>query len=276
MTDSFTPSLGLTKQETGTNDNVWGDIHNEGFIALVDDAISGRTEIDITSSNVTLTSTPGTADEARAMHLVITASAASGNREVIVPTKEKLYIIANDGSGAGCTFKTLLGAGVKVEQGEREIVFVDEVADQVRPISVATGGGGAAVSEAGPFTRTFSIVADATAGSSTFDHATNNQGNIGWTSMMWNAGVTVASTLFSDGPVSGTFPLEHMPALRPMDQATMVIENGTPTEAFARVRTDGSGVDIFRADGVAWLNGSQRIILPLDSVFAMMYGRTTT
>jgi len=276
MTDSFTPSLGLTKQQTGTNTNVWGDIHNEGFIALVDDAISGRTEIDVTSSNVTLTSTPGTPDEARAMHLVITASAASGNREVILPTKEKLYILANDGSGAAVTFKTLLGGGVKVEQNEREIVFVDEVADQVRQVQVATGGGGAAVSEAGPFTRTFSVVADATAGSSTFDHATNHQGNIGWTSMMWNAGVTVASTLFSDGPLTGTFPLDDMPNLRAMDQVTMVLENGTPVEAFARVRVNGTGVDIFRADGVAWLNGSQRIILPIDSVFAMMYGRTIT
>lgn len=275
MTDSFTPSLGLTKQQTGTNTNVWGDIHNEGFIALIDDAISGRTEIDATG-NVTLTSTPGTPDEARAMHLVVTVSSGQ-NREVILPTKEKLYILANDSATpTTVNFKTLLGSGVRVEQGEREIIFVDEVADQVRQIQAATGGGGAAVSEAGPFTRTFSAVADATAGSSTFDHGSNNQGNIGWTTMMWNAGVTVASTLFSDGPVTGTFPLEHMPNLRAMDQVTMVLENGTPVEAFARVRTNGTGVDIFRADGVAWLNGSQRIILPIDSVFAMMYGRTIT
>ncbi len=274
MTDSFTPSLGLTKQQTGTNANVWGDIHNEGFIALIDDAIAGRTDIDATG-NVTLTSSPGTPDEARAMHLVVTVTTGQ-NREVILPTKEKLYILANDGSGATVNFKTLLGSGVRVEQGEREIVFVDEVADQVRQVQVATGGGGAAVSEAGPFTRTFSAVADATAGASTFDHGSNNQGNIGWTTMMWNAGVTVASTLFSDGPVTGTFPLEHMPNLRAMDQVTMVLENGVAREAFARVRTNGTGVDIFRADGVAWLNGSQRIILPIDSIFAMMYGRTTT
>lgn len=276
MTDSFTPSLGLTKQETGTNTNVWGDIHNLGFIALVDDAIAGRTEIDVTAGNVTLSSTPGVPDEARAMHLVVTASLASGNRQVIVPTKEKLYILANDGSGATVTFKTLLGAGVQVEVGEREIVFVDQLADQVRQVQVATGGGGAAVSEAGPFTRTFSVVSDATAGSDTFDHPTNHQGNIGWTSMLWTTGVTVASTLFSDEPFTGTFPLDDMPNLRAMDQVTMVLENGVPTEAFSRVRVNGTGVDIFKADGTAWLAGSARIVLPIDSVFAMMYGRTIT
>jgi hypothetical protein len=163
-----------------------------------------------------------------------------------------------------------------VEQGEREIVFVDELADRVRQVQVATGGGGAAVSEAGFFTRTFCIVPDATAGVDSFNHATNHQGNIGWTSMMWNAGVTVASTLFSDEPFTGTFTLDDMPNLRAMDQVMFVLENGVPTEAFSRVRVNGTGVDIFKGDGTAWLAPSARIILPLDAVFAMMDGRTIT
>ena len=133
--DDFTLLLRLVLQETGGNQNVWGSIQNASLIQLLDDAIAGREDVDVSLNNQTLMGANGADDPARAAILIV-----SGNpgveREVIVPSTSKIYVVSNETSpGFDITIKTALGAGTVITPGTRTIVFVDATADDVVPVS---------------------------------------------------------------------------------------------------------------------------------------------
>jgi len=131
MADTFTSLLRLVLQETGGNQNVWGDINNASAIDLLEDSIAARLDLDVTPAidPVTLTTQNGADDQARNMIIALTG-APGGTRDIIVPSTSKLYIISNETADV-MTIKTVANAGVDVRAGARVAVMVDPVADDV-------------------------------------------------------------------------------------------------------------------------------------------------
>lgn len=131
MADTFTSLLRLVLQETGGNQNVWGDINNASAIDLLEDAIAARLDLDVTPAidPVTLTAQNGADDQARNSVIALTG-VPGGTRNIIVPSTAKLYIISNETADV-MTIKTVANAGVDVRAGTRVAVMVDPVADDV-------------------------------------------------------------------------------------------------------------------------------------------------
>lgn len=126
MASTFSTSLKLELMATGENAGTWGTKTNTN-LSLVEQAIGGYQEIDVASSDVTLTMSNASISNARNMVLKLTGTLA-GTRVVTLPDDiEKVFIVV-DGtthSGNTLTFKTATGTGVTLTEGKTDIVFSD-------------------------------------------------------------------------------------------------------------------------------------------------------
>jgi len=124
MASTFTDQLRLTKQGQGENEATWGTLLNT-VIDLIEESISGLASIDLSSGDVTLSTSNGASDESR--HSMLKAiGTITANREIVVPAKTKNYIVWNNTSGAyTVTVTTSGGTGEEVPQGESRVVFCD-------------------------------------------------------------------------------------------------------------------------------------------------------
>ena len=131
MADTFTSLLRLVLQETGGNQNVWGDINNASAIDLLEDSIAARLDLDVTPAidPVMLTTENGDIDQSRNAIIALTGL-PGGTRDIIVPSTSKLYIVSNE-TADDMTIKTVANAGVVVSPATRVAVVVDPVADDV-------------------------------------------------------------------------------------------------------------------------------------------------
>lgn len=89
MPSAYTARNRLTKQATGENVNVWGNILNSGVFDLVDFLSDGIVTISA-SGATTLSTANGSADQARGRILNVTAATAA---TITIPSVEKLYIV---------------------------------------------------------------------------------------------------------------------------------------------------------------------------------------
>lgn len=126
MATTYTDSGRFPLQGTGDNPNTWGDIANTAF-SLIDDMIGGVHTVNVTTgTDVTLSTSDGSTDEARNMVLKLSGT-PSANINVIVPAVEKMYLI--DGSGLSgsntVTVKPSGANGVEVSSGEGKVVYCD-------------------------------------------------------------------------------------------------------------------------------------------------------
>lgn len=130
MADTFTSLLRLVLQETGGNENVWGDINNSSLIQLLETAIVGRITVDVTLADVVLTTANGATDQARNAMLAITGNPGVA-RDITVPSTSKIYMVTNETSPAfDVTVKTSAGSGVVVAGGSIVFIYVDPDADE--------------------------------------------------------------------------------------------------------------------------------------------------
>ena len=120
MVDTFTTSLRLRKPEVGANDDTWGPLLNDGMISLLETGVAGVTVIDVTASDVVLTTANGAADEARAMILRVTGTAGVF-RIVDAPDVTKLYFIINEADDE--VFMRFGGAIQTVNPGQTATLF---------------------------------------------------------------------------------------------------------------------------------------------------------
>lgn len=127
MADTYTPLLRLTKP--GLTTAGWGTLVNNGTFQLIDNAIAGIVDVDVSAGNVTLTTASGASDQARYMCLRVINGPVSA-RNVIVPTLNKIYFVINEGAGP-IQIKTATGAAVILLAGERTVVRVDAVSANV-------------------------------------------------------------------------------------------------------------------------------------------------
>jgi len=265
-----TPLLGLTKQITGENaGGLWGDTLNAGFMSLVEDAISGTSIISVQSSDVVVGKAVGVPNQARAMILVFTGTPGVA-RQVTVPSTQKMYTCQND-SNDTVTVKTASGTGVLMDAGDRKVLIVDQLLDEV--IEVTAGYSNVVVPapqyDAASNPGTWQ---NSTAGFPNVYMPITDQGIWGFAVVPVNfSTVTIAATTFQWLPtdVLGGSPTGNpWDGSRPAvdeDYPLFVLEAGTLVECYIRLQADGLAIEIFKCDGSAWVNPSVRIIA--DGVF---------
>ncbi len=112
MADDYTTRLRFVRQVTNANTNVWGAYLNTKALDLIDSAIAGWANIDLSSGNATLTTGNGAADEAR-MAFLRPYGSGTTTRTITIPSLEKCYKVKND-YGGQVLIKTAAGVGVTV------------------------------------------------------------------------------------------------------------------------------------------------------------------
>jgi hypothetical protein len=123
MAINYTNLLGLAQPVTGTEANTWGDVVNDGITALVEEAVAGATVVDVTTGNVSLTSTNGVPNQARSAILVVTGTPSS-TRNIVAPSKSKTYVVLNN-SDSSVVLKGSATSGVTILSGSKETICWD-------------------------------------------------------------------------------------------------------------------------------------------------------
>jgi len=240
-----TPLLGLVKQVTGENpDGLWGDALNDGFMTLVEAAISGRTDVSVTAGNVTLSADIGIANQARAMFLIATGTPGVP-RDVTVPNTQKLYLVANESDDA-VTVKTAVGSGVSVAVGDMVVVYVDQLLDDVIQVS---SGGTFVVPDAAYGTPIPGTMDNESGGPTAVSMNIHQQGAIATVAIPMPSLVIINSTAqvwTPDSPPYAPAPAVDTEFLVHLQQTVTVVA------AFVRFLADGSAVEFIKADGTAW------------------------
>ena len=236
MASTYTDSLRIEKIESGAQSGSWGTTTNTQY-DLWEDTIAGTVAVAFASDgNDTLTTANGAADESRYMFVNLTGGTSlSTTRNLVVPTKSKLYFVRNNTNGSQSVIvKTTSGSGITVPHGKYMSLYCDgtNVIDAANYQTAMTIG-----------TMTSASVA-ITGGSVT-----------GITDITVADGGTGAST-FTDGGVllgNGTGAIQAMAVLT---DGQMIVGDGTTdpvAESGATLRTSigvaiGSDVAAYNAD----------------------------
>lgn len=260
MADTFTNNLRLILQTDQANVNQWGSLYNRSVTDLVEQAIAGRSTLDVTVGSVTLQTLNGLVDTARSMALVVTGNPGVA-REIIVPTLDKIYIVKNQTApGFDVQVKTTLNTGVTVAPGVTTMVWVDAVDDVVRAI----GASGASVAPGGVYQTVTPDFANDTGGDPTATINYFTQGAL-IHMQMEPFNTTIGATTFEiDWTGVGGVPAALIPgeATSPnRDHLIFVTEAGTVRECYLRVPPADANWQFLKADGSAWTNPSARSIL---------------
>jgi hypothetical protein len=94
MPSTYSPSLRIELIGSGEQSGVWGTTTNNNLGALIEQAITGRTTVDVTAGNATLTSLNGVIDEARSAVLAVIGTPGV-TRIITIPNVAKLYTVQN-------------------------------------------------------------------------------------------------------------------------------------------------------------------------------------
>lgn len=119
MASTATTSLGLEKQGTGENNNLWGGKLNTGVFDLVDEAVAGVVAFSLSGSK-TLTSTNYVSNEARKAAINVTGGTGG---TVTIPAVSKVYLVRNNAS-SDVTISNGSNSLV-IKSGNTEAVFTD-------------------------------------------------------------------------------------------------------------------------------------------------------
>lgn len=127
MPSTYSSNLRLELIASGEQANTWGNTSNTNFGILLEEAITGNVQIDISAGNKVLTALNGAYDEARAMVIIATGSAGV-TRTITTPANvSKVYILHND-STTDVTIKTAVAGtplGVTAPAGTAKLVYTD-------------------------------------------------------------------------------------------------------------------------------------------------------
>lgn len=97
MASTYSSDLRIELIANGEQSGTWGSTTNNNLGTLIEDAISGKAVVTVTSSAQALTALNGVADQARCAAIEIVNS-SGGNCSVYVPPVTKLYVIRNTSS----------------------------------------------------------------------------------------------------------------------------------------------------------------------------------
>jgi hypothetical protein len=146
MATSYTSLLGLALPVTGELQGTWGDTVNNAITSLLDSAVAGTTSL-TTDADVTLTTTTGAANEARAA-VLLCSGARTAIRSITAPAQSKVYVVVNATTGGypvvlrgvGPTTGVSIPAGVKalIAWNTSDFVIVSLSGPRVTTIADAT------------------------------------------------------------------------------------------------------------------------------------------
>ena len=184
MASSPSTSLRLELMQTGDQSGTWGDTTNTNLGTLLEQAITGVLSVaqgDV--ANLTLTNTAYVSNQARNAVVNLTG-ALTGNRNVVVPTANKLYLAKNSTSGGfNVTFKTAAGTGVAIAPGTAQWVYCDGT-------NVVQGLSGTLAAQAASSVAitggTITGLTSLTLASGAATPATNDAAALGTTSLSWS------------------------------------------------------------------------------------------
>lgn len=117
MSSSYSSLLRVELIGTGDQSGTWGVTTNTNMGTVLEQAIAATAVIDVTSGDVTLTTSDGASDQARCMILNVTGTPGT-SRNIVAPKLSKTYVVINGSDGAVVvkgvdTTGTTIGAGVK-------------------------------------------------------------------------------------------------------------------------------------------------------------------
>lgn len=122
---TYSQSLKLTLLANGEGAGTWGQTTNTNLGTLLEQAITGVQTITMSNANVTLTSTDGTADQARNAVLVVEGTNAAV-RDIIAPLANKQYLVVNNTTGGfAINIRASSGFSVSVPNGSSVFVYCD-------------------------------------------------------------------------------------------------------------------------------------------------------
>ena len=154
MPTSYSTDLKLSLMATGENDTTWGDITNTNLGTLLEQSIVRKATVAMADATTTISISNGATSEARCYVLNLTG-ALTAQRNLVVPTIDKPYIINNTTTGGfGVQVKTTAGTGIVVPNGMKRMVF----ADSTDVVEAITNTGALTVS--GALIGTSSVTAD--------------------------------------------------------------------------------------------------------------------
>ena len=121
----YTDNLGLALPTTGDLAGLWGYTVNDSITALLDAAVAGTTTLS-TDADVTLSTTDGASNQARAAIIKWTAT-GSTTRYITAPAHSKVYIVFNNTGGTQSIVLRGTGptTGVTVDAGAQAMVAWD-------------------------------------------------------------------------------------------------------------------------------------------------------
>jgi len=176
----YTSNLGLALPTTGDLAGLWGYTVNDSITSLLDSAVAGTTTLS-TDADVTLTTTDGAANQARAAVINWTAS-GTVTRNINAPKHSKVYVVFNN---TGSTQSIVIRGGPTSPTTGVTIVAGDQA-------MVAWNG------------SDFEKVGGGNPAGSTTQIQFNNAGNFGAAAgLTWN-GTTMTATALSAGSLALT------------------------------------------------------------------------
>jgi len=150
MSSSYSTNLRLELMVNGEQGGTWGTVTNTNLGTLLEQAISGVSDVVFSSdADKTLSTVNGGTDEARQMIISLTSTVVGGltaTRNVIVPSVDKLYVVKNGTSGGrSIVVKTSAGSGVTITNGETTMVWCDgtnvySALDYTPALTIGAGG----------------------------------------------------------------------------------------------------------------------------------------
>ena len=147
MPSTFSPALRIELIGSGEQSGVWGNTTNNNLGDLVEQAITGATDLNVTAADVTLTALNGVTDQARSAVLIVTGTAGV-TRVVTIPNANKAYTVKNR-SDATVQIKTASGTAFDVPTLSEAYVYCNGA--NVITGRVITDGANAITSLASPF-----------------------------------------------------------------------------------------------------------------------------
>jgi microcystin-dependent protein len=123
MPSTFSTSLRLELIGDGEQSGVWGQTTNNNLGDLLEQAVAGRTTLDVTSGNITLTSLNGVVDEARSAVLAVTGTPGV-TRVLTIPNVNKTYTVINQTTNI-VQVKTASGAAFNCPPSATTVIACD-------------------------------------------------------------------------------------------------------------------------------------------------------
>lgn len=133
MASTYSPLLRIELLATGSQAGIWGNTTNTNLGTLIEQAIAGTAEIDVTAGNVTLTESNGISDQSRCAAILVSGTPGT-SRNVVAPASSKLYVVAN-GSDSNVVVKTSSSTGWTIPAGVTQFLYYNTDDADFIPVS---------------------------------------------------------------------------------------------------------------------------------------------